>query len=180
LGRLGDEPALAEFWSEAGAAYKKISAKVETKIGLSLEELLAIPQGEVAFAAVQPPGQKVSLVALLDFGEKRETVDKLLEKAIAALEEQGLKHSEEEQDDARINLFKKPAEDDGKKRPAPYYDTIAYCVKDSFLLVGSSADAIKAVLTRWDGKHEQIFADAEVYRYITERGRDDVPSPPAL
>lgn len=180
LGRLGEEPALAEFWTEISAAYKKVSAKIESEYGVSLEDLLSTPQGEVAFAAVQPPGQKVSLVALVDFGDKRETLDKLLEKAIAALEEQGLKHSEDEQDDARIHLFKKPADEENKKRPAGYFDTIAYCLKDSFLLAGTSAEAIKSVLTRWDGKHEQIFAETEVYRYIVERGRDDVQSPPMM
>src|SRR5204862_182910 len=128
---------LAEFWRELGSVFLKVSDKVETEIGIGLEELLSIPQGEVAFAAVQPPGKKISIVAFFDFGEKREPVEKLLEKAVAALEEQGAKRSEEEQDDARIILFKKPADEDSKKKSSEYFDTLAYCMKDSFLLVGT-------------------------------------------
>lgn len=186
IGQMGKEESLVEFVRELSAQFKKLSGKVEAEIGLNLEELLAIPQGEIAFAVIGLPGKKLAPTLLFDFGDKQESIEKLLEKGVAFLEENGAKHSEEEFEETRIHILKKPAEEsdaDAKKNrrdasAADYFDTLAYCLKDRFLLAGTSVDAVKSVLSRWDGKHEQTFAENEVYRYILERGRDENSPPP--
>lgn len=179
LGQLGKEEALADFLGDLGEQIKDASGKIEAEIGLSLTDLLAIPQGEVAVAIVQPPGKKIAAVLLLNFGDRKDSVEKLLEKAMAALEKHGVQRTEEEFDDTRIIIHhQKKDEGDAagsaKKGAAKNpFDTLAYFIKGSFLAIGSSADALKAVITRWDGKHEQTFAENDVFRYLSERTRDE-------
>ena len=42
-------------------------------------------------------------------------------------------------------------------------------VKDSSLVLGTNSAALKQVLSRWDGKHDRVLAENEVYRYIVDR-----------
>jgi hypothetical protein len=63
---------------------------------------------------------------------------------------------------------KTPAEGDQKPE-----DAAAYFLKDSVLVVGTDQAVLKTVLTRWDGKHERVLAENDVYRYIVDKCRDE-------
>ena len=90
-GKAGQDEALADFKSEILKQIGEASKEIEEQLGLSLSELLEIPHGEVAAAALAGTGGKISVVLLLDFGDRGETVEKLLAKAVDALENEGQK-----------------------------------------------------------------------------------------
>ena len=50
-------------------------------------------------------------------------------------------------------------------------------MKDSFLVVGTDQAVLKTVLTRWDGKHDRVLAENDVYRYIVDKCRDFLHKP---
>lgn len=176
-GKLLDDQDLADFWSDVKKQIDEASADLKGNIGLSLNELLEIPSGEVAFAIVQPEGKKIGLVAFLDFGDEREKVDQLLDKATEHLDENGWTHREEEFEDTQIDFYKLSADGDGN--PVKNAPEFAFFVKDSVAVVGSSVDVLESVLVRWDGKHKSTFADNEVYSYIIDRCSDSDSVPAA-
>lgn len=169
FGQMLNDDALADVRAHAAKHLAEASEQMESQLGISLEHLLAIPEGEVAVAAVVLPPSTLAGVLLLDFGEHRETVEKLLEKGNESAEKQGLKRLEEEIDDTHLVSFQREAEEGDKKSQ----DAGGYFLKDTFLVAGTNAAALKAVLSRWDGKHDRSFADNDTWRYVTEKCRDE-------
>jgi len=169
FGQMLNDDALADLRAHAAKHLTEVSEHMESHLGMSLEHLLAIPDGEVAVAAVVLPPSTLAGVLLLDFGEHRETVEKLLDKGNESSEKQGLKRTEEEVDDTHIVSYQREVEDGDKK----LQDSGAYFLKDTFLVLGTNAAALKAVLSRWDGKQDRSFADNDTWRYITEKCRDE-------
>ncbi len=60
-------------------------AEVQDALGVSLDELLAIPTGEVTFAVSSTPSNSFGGVLVIDYGSHEEEVRTLLEKAIGKL-----------------------------------------------------------------------------------------------
>ena len=170
MGRLRQEPKMAEFIKELEGQWKKWSEQTKEKVGLPLEDILKIPGGEVSLAVVSLPGKGPAFIALLNYGENDEEVEKLLGKAEEALEESGAKKRESSKDDTTIITYVMAKKGDDEDAPArkPKDNTVSYFQKDSWLVVSSETAALEAVLTRWDGKHKQTFADNDVYQYILE------------
>lgn len=177
LGQLERDESLKEFRSEVIKQLAEPSQQLEEHLGLSLSDLAAIPQGEIALAAVAAPGGKMSAVLFIDFGDREETVQKLVTKAADAIEKNGLKRSEEEVEETRVVVFQNTGEEGDRKQA----EAGAYFLKDSFLVLGSDLAVLKSVLTRWDGKNDRVLAENEVFRYIVDKCRDEnSDAPPAL
>jgi hypothetical protein len=176
FGQLEHDEALAEFRADVEKQLAEASQQLEDQIGLSLSELVSIPHGEIAAAALIGQGGKIAVVVFLDFGEREGDVQKLLSKAADEFENEGLKRSEEDIEDTPVIVYKKP-DDDGEK----LRETGAYFLKDTFLVLGSDHTVLKSVLARWDGKHDRVLADNDVYRCIVEKCRDEnSDAPPQL
>ncbi len=168
FGQMINDDALADFRADVVKHVNESSEKIEAELGVGLSDLLEIPHGEVAVAAVVLAGGKLSGVVLLDFGERQETVQKLLDKAAESLAD-NKKRIEEEVDDTKIVSFQ-DEQGEGNQKPQA---VAAYFIKDSFLVVGTHGAALKDVLTRWDGKHDRTLADNDTYRYILDKCRDE-------
>lgn len=171
LGQLGREEGLAGFLQDVDEQFKKLSADLERETGVTLTELSSIPHGEIAAALVQAPGGKLGLIALLDFGEHRELVLKLVEKGVAAAVERGTKQSSEDFEDTEIHSLIPPAETQNRKSPFPMQP--CYFVRDSFFVLANHPDVVKTVISRWDGKNERVLANNDTFKYIGERCRDE-------
>ncbi len=169
FGQMLEDEALADFRSDVVKQLAEATEEVSEHLGMTLPELLAIPQGEVAVAGIVRPGGMLAGVLLLDFGDQAEAVTKLLEKAAEAVEKNDVTRNEEETDDTKIISYQtKPS--DGNDKPR---DAGAYCIKETVLVVGSDPAAIKDVLTRWDGKHDRTLSDNETYQYIFDKCREE-------
>ena len=167
FGQMVDDDALADFRADLLKHFNEASEKIESQLGLGLSDLLSIPHGEIAAAGLVLPGGKLSGVLFLDFGDRQETVQKLIDKASESLSENH-KRTEEEVDDTKIIAYQAEGEE-GKKPQA----AAAYFMKDSFLVIGTHVAALKEVLKRWDGRHDQTLADNETYHYILDKCRDE-------
>lgn len=179
VGKLSREESLAAFRTAIEKQFKEISGKAGEQLGMPLEELLAIPHGEVALGLFRSGESRIlDVVLLLDYGDKEQAVQQLLDKAVAAAEKRGHKRTEEEYEDARIVVFQhKPEEDDEEKQAPQHVQSLGYCLKDTFLICGGSAAGIKSVLSRWDGKHPETLAENDVYRQISEACREEDEAP---
>lgn len=169
FGQMVNDDVLADFRADVLKHLNEYySEHVEPELGIGLSDLLAIPHGEIAAAGVVLPAGILSGVLFLDFGDRQEAVQKLIDKAVEALDE-NKKLIEEEVDDTKIFAVQTEAGEGGKKPQA----TVAYFMKDSLLVIGTHVAALKEVLTRWDGKHDRTLADNETYHYVLEKCRDE-------
>ena len=188
LGKLGEDKALSEFWGDVAKQIEKLSEELEKHAGVKIDDLTALPAGELAIAVVQPQGKAIGVVAIMDYGKNDATVDKLLERGAKAAEEHGAKKSEKDIDGTKVIIFAASKDDDGDsdkdkekdkgadKAGAPGRQ-VAYFLRDSYIVIGSDLPAIEAVLTRWDGKHAQTFAENKTYAYIVEHSRTPNSTP---
>ncbi|HUG94425.1 MAG TPA: hypothetical protein VML55_26580 [Planctomycetaceae bacterium] len=182
IGQLRQEKELAEFWRGVDAELEKLSRQVEERLGVSLSEIAAIPDGELAIAFAQEPGKKPALVALLDFGDSEETVDKLLKRAEEALvgDEVGATRSVREFEDTRIVAYAFNRDDDGDNGDAPAekpFRQLAYFVRDSYLILGSDTAILESVLTRWSGDHDRTFGGNNVWQTVRDRTKHEDHTP---
>ncbi len=82
FGQLRQDPDLADFWSDVEEQLKEASSQLEQKLGLSVNDLLQLPSGEVSVAVVQPAGKKFAIVGFLDFGDNEEIIEKLVQRRL--------------------------------------------------------------------------------------------------
>ncbi len=167
MGNLVEDSTFEPFKQEIMKALEGVSGKVEEELGVSLKALLQIPSGEFAFAVLTPPNKKLSAVMFLDFGDNEKTVDALLEKAEKALEDNGAESDDEEIDGTKVTTwtFK------GGNPQQP--NKLVYFIKDTMIVISSDLSTAKGVLTRWDGKHSDTFADNDNYNLILEKCKTD-------
>ena len=171
-GKLQNEPELVDFLEQFQAQLDIISQGVEKETGTTLNNILKIPSGEIALAVLQLPPNKFAAVGILDFGEKQRTLEILLTKLKEANEAKGAKLLTEEIDGTTIHIISEDnAGDatDAPQKPEPFKKQFAYFLKDTLLVAGNDTDALKAVLARWDGKHDDTFADNKEYKYLIEQ-----------
>lgn len=185
IGQMVADPEIKPFIEQFHPLWEKASTEFENNMGIPLTDVLGVASGEFSIGVSQN-SKGLSPVAFLNFGEHGETLDKLLEKLSTALTESGVaKRSEEEIEGTSVVVYTFAAEEaeeeeepaDKKKKPAN--NTLVYFIKDSYLVVSNRTESLKAVLTRWDGKNERVFADKSVYKYIAEkcRGKDEERQP---
>ncbi len=166
FGSLTQDSAFEPFKGEITKAIEGVSSAIEKELGVSLKELLEIPSGEFAFAVLTPQGKKPAVVMFLDFGDNEKTVDALMEKAEKALEENGAESDDEEIGGTKITTWKFK---NGGDKP----NQLVYFIKDTMLVAASDLDTAKGVLSRWDGKHSDTFADNDNYNLILEKCSTD-------
>lgn len=165
FGQMVNDASMAEVRAEVMKKFEELSKDAEQDIGMPLSDLLAIPTGEAAFAVLQPPGEKLGLMLFLDVGEHQDLLDTLLGKAEAQIEQEGrLTKSTDEFEGTEITIWTN--ENAGPREP---FNALAYAVKDSMFMVGTSVKLLEDALVRWDGKHDRTFAKSPTYKYIVDR-----------
>ena len=113
FGQMLQDDSLTEFKAQFQDKWDDASKDLEEKLGVSMSDLLGLADGEVTLAVLQPPGQPIGVVALLDFGDNRATLDTLIEKAREKLEELGAARTVETVNDTEVTVFTNESVEDG-------------------------------------------------------------------
>ena len=165
IGQMIADPEIKPFVEQFHPMWEKATAEFEENMGIPLTDVLGVASGEFSVGVTQN-SKGLSPVAFLNFGEHAETLDKLLEKLSTALTDSGAAtRSEEEIEGTSVVVYtfateeSEEEEESDEKKKKPANNTLVYFIKDSYLVVSNRTDSLKAVLTRWDGKHERVFAD---------------------
>lgn len=166
MGRLLADPALEGFMGDVNAALAELSGQVEAQIGMSVTDLLALPQGEVSVALTFGQ-QRWGVVAFVDVGDNEAKVQELLDIGSKTLEAAGSKRREEQVEATTVILFDPPAEE---LNPVQ----LAYFFRDGRLglLLGTPGEMGKLaadLLGRWKGDAADTLADHAAYQDIVQR-----------
>jgi hypothetical protein len=152
LGRIAQDgkikPLVTHLYGSAAEAF----AGLEEQVGVSLTELLSVPQGEIAVALVAQESGPPALVALIDVGERPDAAMKLLEKGEAALAKAGAKRSTEKFEGVEFVTHQ-------VTQPEPRQ--VTHFVKDGTIVAATTVELAKDVLNNWLGKKKKKSADAD-------------------
>jgi hypothetical protein len=162
VGRMSQQERMKPLIERLYRELKEVAAPFEDQLGLSLGDLLAIPQGQITFAVVAPEGQAPALIGLLDVKEQIIAAEVLLGKADKALREGGAAKSQERAGSTTINVYKFPG---SEQRQVSHFE------REGTLVLGTSVGVLKSMLTAWDGERAKTLALNKKYSAITQRCR---------
>jgi hypothetical protein len=163
--------------------HAKIGEKVQDELGVSIDELLSVPQGEITFALLERPARKLAPLFIMDYGDNKEIVEKLLRKLHDALDGDIAEHSTEEVDDVKVHVYKLKNDDSGDRIQSflvTAFKSLVYYNDDKHVVFSTDVAALKEVLERRDGKSDDTLANNDVYKYIQDRCKDESGAPSAV
>ena len=171
VGQLWNDPALDAFKAEVTTAFSSELdeglVQVEEVLGLTLEEFLQIPSGEISMAVSAAPGNNLGAVIFVDFGDNEQQVQDLLAKAITALSHiPKLSHEDEVFDGTALAMFQIQYSGNA---PTPLAKEFGWFVKDGRLVISNRGELLESTLTNWDGEDSDAFTSNEAYSYILSR-----------
>lgn len=141
LGRISQDPAMKPLISQLYGAATEALRNMEDEIGVSLDDLLSIPQGEACFALVDWPEAGVTPVFVVDAGAKLPVAERWLERVGGKLVAEGATRKDETVGDTRITVY-------GPLGSAP---GMAFVVRNGVVLATQYVDLAKGMLAAWDG-----------------------------
>ena len=130
-------PLVERFVEEGRSAY----GKVEDQVGLSIDEALSLPSGEMVVCMIAPRRKKPAFMFILEVGEDNEAV----EKAIGVVDEKMLEAEMDVEDDEL---------ESGVKVKKMKFDGMPWWrARRDGLIVGSSSEKeLNNFFLRWDGE----------------------------
>lgn len=166
-GQMINAPEMTDFRAELERAFgsnlQEALAQVEDQLGISVEELLQIPSGEVSLS-ISSAGNHVGLVIHVDYGDSDEQVQSLLELAGVALSQvEEIEMMTEDIADTEVTLYK--VLDDV---PTPLIKEFGWFTRDGHLVICSSRNVMEHLLTNWGGAEDNL-AENETYSYMLNR-----------
>jgi hypothetical protein len=170
-GRLWADPAMDAFKEEMKGAFSsemdEAFTKIQENLGLSVEELMNIPTGEVALAISKAPPNKLGALLIFDYGDHESQVQALLEKASGALSGvEQLESANVEHDGTEIIMYNVKAP---IAKQTPLAKEFGWFLKDQRLVISNSSNLLKLTLDNWDGASEKSLETNSVYSYIMEK-----------
>ena len=153
------KPLLGQIWQIGVDAFQN----AEKEIGVSLNELLKIPQGEICVALVAPQQGTPRVVAWVDCGDKLLTVEKLLDRAEKELGNSGGSRSVEVLGDVELIVHQLPNSRERK---------LVYFIKEQTIVLSSDVELAKQVLAQMRGEQAEdtvTLADNRKFTAIMSR-----------
>lgn len=167
-GQLINDPALQDFRAEVENALSgpvgNVVAEVEAELGMSVDDILSIPSGEVS-VSIAGAGNNIGLVVHVDVGESTEKVESLLALAEESLSQfPQLAQSTVDIDGTAVTLYEVQEE-----VPTPLLKEFGWFIRDGHLVVCSSERVMESLIANWGGTAEESLSTNEKYAFVLER-----------
>ena len=165
------DPALEEFKAEIKNAFdgemQDSLSKVHDALGLTVDELMAIPTGEVTLAVSKASSNKMGVILIMDYGSHESEVKALLEKASGALNSASeLEAANVEHEGTELNMYTVTSD---VAKQTPLAKEFGWFLKDERLVISNSGALLKLTLDNWAGGSEKTLKNNSVYAYIMEK-----------
>ena len=177
LGRISQDEQVKPFVTGLYSAAEDAWSQIEERVGLPLDQLLTIPQGEISFAFV---GQRKNdegryegpsgLILLLDVPGRLPDAKKLLENGEKFIREQGGQIEKEMLDAVELTKYTGP---DGNQ--------LFQFEKEETIVLTTNKDLAAGVLASWNGAPQgESLADNDKFASIMSRCAGSPDDPPQI
>ena len=166
IGPAANDPQMQPFVNGIWMTLKQSFAQVEGQIGISLEELLSIPQGELALSLVAMQEGQPAVVLFCELGDDTRVAGNVIEVLEVIGQSNGAEITKSKVNETDLVFISGP---NGK---------IAVCIHDNTLLASNRIEAIEDMIDHWDGTREDSLAADDRFRTIvsSSRGTRDEPA----
>ncbi len=167
MGRMLRDPELQPIVDDLYKSATDAFRRIEDEIGLTVEQLRAIPQGETCLAAVAPDQGSPILVALIGVGDEIVNARKVVAYVQSKMVEQGATKATEKDGDTELTVLQSAGESESHTVFFEYHETIG---------ITSDLELAKELLAVWRGKQDATtLTDNEDFTTIMKRcaGTDD-------
>jgi hypothetical protein len=170
IGRMGADEQIKPLVSEFYAALQELWGNIEDRVGLPLDQILSIPQGEICIAFVAVPEGPTGVVMILDVKDRLIAAKKLLEKGEAFAAENRVTKTTEKLEGHDINLYAGP---NGNTQAVQME-------RDGTIVITNNKAVMKLVVDAWDGKGGKSLADNDRFNTIMSRCQGSADDPPQI
>ncbi len=170
IGRMGADEQIKPLVSEFYAALQELWGNIEERVGLPLDQVLSIPQGEICIAFVAVPEGPTGLVVIIDVKDRAISARKLLEKGEAFAADNRVTKTSEKMAGYDINVYSGP----NGNAQAVQLD------RDGAIVITSGKPVMQMVLDAWAGKLEKTLADNDRFNTIMNRCQGTPDDPPQI
>src|SRR5262249_27032675 len=140
---------------------------LQEKVGVSLRQLLELPQGAVAVAAMSrdDPKLPVAVAVLADAGENKSKLAEVLGRATRHAEDAGASVHREAFNGLILNVFQGPAsknKDQDKEKKDQEKDTpppVVWTQSESLFFLGSDVEVVKDLTAHQQGRENSLAAN---------------------
>lgn len=169
IGRMARDEQMQPLVGQLYASLEKAFQQIEERVGLSLTQLLKIPQGEICAAFVAPPEKAPGLIILLDVKTQLPAFQTLLAKGEDLLAENGGERGSEKIAGREVTSY-----------TGGGGNTVYLLEQEGTVLVSNSKDAVEYTLRAWAEGAEKSLADNDSYNAIMSRCTGTVDDPPHI
>jgi hypothetical protein len=170
LGQLIKDPVMKPFVDDVRRQIDERWTGVE-KLGITLDDIRGVPNGELALAVVQPGPEKEAMVVLLDVTGHQKEAEQLLGKVERSVTKEGGKRSETSAGGTKISVFTFPKPNDADTDAPP--PAAYYFHKDGLLAASDHLDTLKGILERAGGKKGKSLSDVATFQTVMARVKKD-------
>jgi hypothetical protein len=174
LGRIGQDdqirPLVGSLYSSVGQAFSQI----EEEVGLPLDKILSLPQGEMCFAMTAPASGPPAVLVLFEAGDQELSLRKLIDKGDALAQQRGVMKSTEVIGEVKLTTYKFGG---GDREQAIYF------LRDGVFVASTDHDLIKRLLDAWNGtlkEDDKTLAQDTKFSTVMNRCLGSKDDPPQL
>lgn len=166
-GLLGDA-ALKPVVDDVMKAIDERTAPLRESVGLTTDDLLNLPQGELTIALVPREKGTPAPVVLIDTGDHVDDAKLLIQAVVKRIEEAGNKLGQREVRETPVTVF----ESVGRAQ-----EDVAFFKRENTLVLSNDLSVLEQVLTLWDGEETATLATRSDFATIMKRSRLENPKP---
>jgi hypothetical protein len=170
FGQLWNDPAMKDFKEDLVRKVEDATKVLKDQVGFSLRELLELPQGSIAVAALgrDDPKLPVAGAVLADVGENRDKMSELLNRLTKHAEEAGAKVSQEafngltlhivhftEKDEEKPKDQEKEKNEDKSTPPPP----VVWTQAEGRFFFGTDVEVVKDLTAHREGRDNALAAN---------------------
>ena len=159
LGQMTQDPQLKRLIEQMYNQVLNAAKPLEDNLGITLTDLLTLPQGEFSLGVVTPLNVGPQLVILIDTGGDSRALDTVLDRGGRLAVERGATQQSESVEGVEVMVYQFPGR---RARQAIYFK------KEGTLVIASHLEAVKSLLAAWSGGKGRTFAQNEHYAAISK------------
>ncbi len=173
LGQMIKDPKLAPLVGQLYSSAAEALVTVKDQVGVSIDEMATMFQGEVTLAVVANQGSRPILVAIIDAGDRLPIAQKLLDRGAQALEQQaGATKEVQTVGETKLTVFEFAG--GGQSRQVVQFE------KGGTIVLSNHVDFAKQLLADWNGGGGDSLTNNQQFAAIMKTCRGSKDEPPQI